>query len=1660
MKLKFSLLLLSAALFLSVFSQPYGNEWIDFNQTYYCFPVSQNGVYRITHNDLVSANLPLSLIDPRNIQIFGKGKEIAVFIQGESDGSFDPTDYIEFYAERNDGFADYPLYGTVNYNPNPYYSLFTDTLYYYITWNNSQNNSRLQLETDVNYSAYTASPYVWRTSVNYYSQLYYGGKTEIGGATDPSYHKSEGWFNTAIGLGSTIVRPVPTPNVFSGGPPARVHWRILGQSNYSQLNPDHHLTAQFASLTFDTLYEGYEVVDKHFSVLPTSLGVTNTNFTFRSINDLGSGADRSALSFIEVKYPHNLNLSNATSFEFSVGDQVGQTKSYLTFNLFSNSGQAFVLDLTNNRRAVVTTTGSSHQVLIPNGGGEKKCILYSEGNYLPVSGIKLINSSGKFTDFTLEERANAFVIITHNSLFSSADQYAIYKNSKGFGTLVINIDELYHQFVYGIKKHPYAIRRLSELMVNEWTEKPSYMFLIGKSIKANQHRKIAANYYKNLVPSFGNPASDMLFVSGFGQSNLVPHIPIGRLSAQSAEEVIYYLNKVKEFDGNISEQWMKNILHFAGGQSAEESGRFTNYLAAYEDILEDTAFGGYTYTFKKNSTAPIQISLSDSISGLINSGTSILTFFGHASTTGGFDQNIDEPENYNNKGKYPLLVGNSCFTGDIHEAEGSSVSERFVIIKDRGVIAFLASVDLGFEDRLFDYTRSFFKSLGQLNYGSSLGEHVKYAIQQTEAKGTTFPYRSVSLLMTLHGDPSLVLNAHELPDYVMAANQVRTIPEVVTTASDTFELNIEIFNYGKAINDSVSLEVIRFFPDLSSEIYNLKLPSVKFKRTVELKMPVDPTRGAGFNRFDISIDPSNLISELNEGNNFVSIDLFIKSGDLIPAMPYEFAIIPEMKPVLSASTGYAFENLQEYEFQLDTNDNFTNPIETYKISSLGGVVNWQPQTLTNIPDSTVYFWRTRNTSGEANSIWRKSSFQYIKDRRGWSQDHFHQFRKDNKIFVEMNENQRRFEFSPSVRRLTCQTVSTLSVSSLGDVLYKLDADLQEYGGCGLGPAIHIAVLDSLTFEPWGTPYQGQNPGNNFGQLNTNGNCGKPRVQNYFIFQASNATQLAGLKDMLVNRVPVGNYILVWTWVRNDFSKWDNIDPALRQVFINLGADTIDEIANDSLPYIFFVKKGAVETAKEIVGNSYNEFIFLSTDLINNSTYGNFLSTRIGPASDWNSLSWNYSSLENPSSDSLSLQMQGLAKDGKIVMADRTFKQSQKEIDLAGVLSPVSAPFMDLNLFMSDNLNQSAAQIEKWQVYHEGVMDLALNASKHFEFHNDTLDEGEKLNFSISIKNISDYDADSILISYYIIDRSRKRIDVPYKRQRGLKADSSFICSLEIGTLGLRGNNTLVIEVNPGLDQLEQNHFNNIGQLPFYVTGDNSNPILDVTFDGVHILDGDIVSARPEIAIQLTDDNEYLILDDTLDFRVYLTDPLGIERQKFFNTSNSEYTMAFIPAASGKNKAQIVYKPALPEDGMYGLRVQAKDRSSNESGSSDYRINFEVINRSTITNLLNYPNPFSTSTQFVFILTGSKIPDNLQIQIMTVSGKIVKTINMWELGPIRIGRNITNYAWDGRDEYGDKLANGVYLYRVNTRLNGQTIEQRNTSADKYFKQGFGKMVILR
>jgi hypothetical protein len=75
--------------------------------------------------------------------------------------------------------------------------------------------------------------------------------------------------------------------------------------------------------------------------------------------------------------------------------------------------------------------------------------------------------------------------------------------------------------------------------------------------------------------------------------------------------------------------------------------------------------------------------------------------------------------------------------------------------------------------------------------------------------------------------------------------------------------------------------------------------------------------------------------------------------------------------------------------------------------------------------------------------------------------------------------------------------------------------------------------------------------------------------------------------------------------------------------------------------------------------------------------------------------------------------------------------------------------------------------------------------------------------------------------------------------------------------------------------------------------------------------------------------------------------------------------------------------------------------------------------------------------------------------------VVREIGREELGPLRIGTHLTSFAYDGTDQFGDRLANGVYLYRFRVRsADGTSWDKYDTDTDAYFKGNFGKMVILR
>ncbi|MGB1032743.1 MAG: C25 family cysteine peptidase, partial [Flavobacteriales bacterium] len=490
----------------------------------------------------------------------------------------------------------------------------------------------------------------------------------------------------------------------------------------------------------------------------------------------------------------------------------------------------------------------------------------------------------------------------------------------------VDVEELYQQYAGGVYKHPLAIRNFCADLLSSWESKPSHLFLMGKSIhemnisSAQGARNSEEFYARNLVPSYGHPTSDIALTAGLDGTEWQVAIPTGRIAAENIEDVLDYLNKVAEFESADPAEWMKNVLHFGGGGNSFEQTLFKAYLSNYKNVVEGASFGGNVYSFYKSSLDPIQINVSDSIQLLINEGASLMTFFGHASSTG-FDVNIDNPSSYNNQGRYPLLIGNSCYTGNIHLSSSLSTSENFTMAPNAGVIGFIAKGDLGLPSFLNTWTSNFYREIFQDSYGESIGQCMKKTVEAFQGNFSDLYGENTALTFGLHGDPSVVLNAWEKPELTISEENVKFTPERITTDLESFQVHVDVTNIGKLLEDGYGVELIRHYPDGTDSSFVQVVDQMEFSTELVFDVPVDPINGAGLNTFDVYVDyPAIQLDELeNLSNNVLQgLSLQIVSGNLVPVYPYEYSIIPEGPEALKASTGEAIAEEQLYRFQLDT----------------------------------------------------------------------------------------------------------------------------------------------------------------------------------------------------------------------------------------------------------------------------------------------------------------------------------------------------------------------------------------------------------------------------------------------------------------------------------------------------------------------------------------------------------------------------------------------------------------------------------------------------------------------------------------------------------------------------------------------------------------------
>ena len=1687
----------------------YNNEWINYSKTYYKCKVGATGLHRIGVETLTG--LGLGGVPAEQFQLWRNGKQVAVYTSVAS-GVLPAGGYIEFWGEMNDGLLDDKLYKNPSNHLNTTYSLSTDTSAYFLTTNAGTNLRFATAANDIQNNTTPAEPYFLYTYKADFKQQINRGKGLYYGETiySSTYDVGEFWSSYNIVDNASQDVTMTNLNVAPAGPAALLTVTAAGNASGGS---NRKLKVSINNVSYiNQALPGYTAGLFTAGNIPLSvLNSATTKITITNQSSDNSTFDNLVAGMVHLTYPHSFNFGGAKTFAFNVA--ASGNGNYLEITNFnSGSGTPVLYDLTNNKRYLANTATPNVLKFKIYGSGVDQAISLVLVNEDASTVTQLTSFTKKiFTDYGSAASQGDYLIISNAILLAgdnAVEQFRQYRASAaggGFGAKIYDADELIDQFAWGVKKHPLGIKNFLRFARNTYSIKPRFVFIIGRgtaydSYRVNESSPLADKL--NLVPTFGWPASDVILASN--NFDPVAATPIGRLSVIRGSEVKDYLAKVKEYEAAQSsttqtidsKAWMKTVVNVTGANSTFEDAELSGYLNSYSSILRDTLFGGSVYSFNKTTTGEATPITDAQLTQLFNNGISIFNYFGHSSSTT-LNYNLNDPQAYSNQGKYPFFIASGCDAADFFGWDTtrfsvlSSIAERYVLAPERGSIAMLGSTNFGVGPYINYYNTGFYKTFSTTGYNQNVSVSMAAGTGNLLAQKTFGDFDSTTKYlhaeqMLLHGDPAIKINAFAKPDFTVEEPQIVISPTLVSVANNTFTVKAYLYNIGKATGDSVSVTMQRQYPDGTVEtVLSKQIRAVRYIDSVLIELPVVASRDKGQNKMMVTIDNLNQYDELSESNNTASKTFLIYEDAITPVYPYNYSIVNKSNIKLAASTADPTLASRQYIMEIDTTALFNSSSKTTKTAtSLGGLVEWEPGV--SFTDSTVYYWRVAPVPSANESYrWNASSFVYLSNASyGYNQSHLYQHLASTTSRIYLDSASRLWKYID--RQSTVQlTNSVFEVSGTldGDFEVRVNGNIITQGAC-LGNSVIYNVFDPVTLKPLfnqPTPSTIDAGGKHGGFMGSALSCEDRHqgAQYNFEFSYLDTTNRRKMRDFM-DWVKTGYIVtarIILNKVNDDFNQ-NPFAPDYKkdQQFYGVGNSWYDRLVAsgfthiDSFTYprvwvILYKKNTPSFEATQRFSAGLSDKIVVNTDVASPDSLGFITSPVFGPAKAWKSVKWRGKTADASAGDKTSVNVIGVTANGQ-KQTLYTLSSAQPDFDISNV-SASQYPSIQLQMRAADSIHFTPYQLQYWRVLYDPVPEGALSANIAY-IYKDSLGVGEVVNGKIGFKNVSDVAfSDSIKIKAIVYNKSNVPTVIPVNPNplKKLAPGDTAVINFTIDSKGYSGGNTFYLDVNPDGAQPEQTHINNFMYKALTVSTDIYNPLLDVTFDGVHILNNDIVSAKPYVTVKLTDESKFLLLNDTSLLSVQLQYPDGSLRKYHFNSD----TLKFTPATDGANNvATVEFLPYLEADGQYKLFVSGKDRNGNTAGNTQYSVSFQVINKPMISDMFNYPNPFTTSTAFVFTVTGSQVPQNLRIQILTITGKIVKEILKEELGNIHIGRNITEYKWDGTDQYGQKLGNGVYLYRVLTNLNGKSLDKftitdaggNTVNTSQYFNKGYGKMYLMR
>lgn len=859
------LLVLIGLLSQNVYAQwgaPYSNSWIVYGKPYLKIGVTQKGIHKLLFSSLPS-DFPVS--DPGKIQLWHRGKQVAILSTDNNE--------ISFYAVPNDGGTDSLLYRPMSARTNPYWSMYSDESAYFLTVGDAAG---LRAERINKPADGGVAPLSYHTAV--YPTIY---KNEYSLSTNNYLRPS--FFNSYFEIGASR-----TGKVSLDGKPTNFPFQLLNPVKNTGFRPNIRLMVhgrsagvknieisvgkndQSLRLVHSISNNGFEGSTYSFDLADTDLDDQNKGII--SVKATGGNAvDAYSLTYYTLSYSQALDLKGRNSAELGLPG-TSQAFSKLTVTNAPSNGQVLLISDPDKPKVI---QGQLAELMVPRQAGKSE-VLYVSNETVTIQAAKVTK-----VDFSAKYPTNGnYIIVTSGNILDGAKAYAAYRGSAdggGFRTLVVDVKDLYNQFNYG-EPSPLAIRRFADYMLLD-SNKEKYLFLIGKSITFNERM---VRELPNEVPTIGFPASDVLLVDGLGGAPKdIPAMPVGRLSATSNQNVLDYLQKVKDYEHHTtgSVGWRKNVLHLNGGKTVSEITQLKNLLGALVPKVADGIVGGKVTPFvKQQAIGEVE---TVNITSEVNAGVGLITYFGHGSTTvTDLDMGYitDANRGYNNQGMYPMMYFNGCGVGNIFSARfnpNPAANDRYPLSMDwmltpnKGAIAIIANSFESFVSPSSKYLNQLYTSMftDSTSFNLSIGK-IQLAVAKKVLAEDAGAYNVQNIHQSvLQGDPALKVISVANSDYAVDSDQgIKILAESPNqTIGKSANLKVQIFvdNLGRYIEkESVPVE-LTFYYQGSKNTSKSTLKGFAYHDTLSITIPNQNQ----LERIEARIDPAATLKEITRSNN-------------------------------------------------------------------------------------------------------------------------------------------------------------------------------------------------------------------------------------------------------------------------------------------------------------------------------------------------------------------------------------------------------------------------------------------------------------------------------------------------------------------------------------------------------------------------------------------------------------------------------------------------------------------------------------------------------------------------------------------------------------------------------------------------------------------------